>query len=171
MNLKIYFSILLDVTQNFDSVYWFGDLNFRLSEPREKLMKWIETTNFPLPSHLPHGYMHTDQLTSVLSDGAAFKGFKEANITFPPTYKYDPGTHRFDTSTKKRAPAYTDRILYKFKQTYMGGIRRGSAALGGAFAPQNIECISYDSVPTMITSDHKPVWGLFRNAIRPGVDT
>ena len=76
-----------DVTQNFDSVYWCGDLNFRLSEPREKLMKWIETTQFPLPAHLPHGYLHKDQLTSVLADGAAFKGFREAQITFPPTYK------------------------------------------------------------------------------------
>lgn len=76
-----------DVTQNFDSVYWSGDLNFRLSAPRDKLLKWIETTQFPLPAHLPHGYLHTDQLTTVLSDGAAFKGFKEANITFPPTYK------------------------------------------------------------------------------------
>lgn len=76
-----------DVTQNFDSVYWSGDLNFRLQAPRDKLLKWIETTQFPLPAHLPHGYLHTDQLTTVLSDGAAFKGFKEANITFPPTYK------------------------------------------------------------------------------------
>uniref|UniRef100_A0A1B0EZT4 Inositol polyphosphate-related phosphatase domain-containing protein n=1 Tax=Phlebotomus papatasi TaxID=29031 RepID=A0A1B0EZT4_PHLPP len=62
-----------DVTHNFDSVYWCGDLNFRLGEPREKLLEWIENTQFPLPDHLPHGYLHTDQLTTVLSDGAAFK--------------------------------------------------------------------------------------------------
>lgn len=76
-----------DVTQNFDNVFWCGDLNFRLGEPREKVLEWIENTKFPLPSHLPNGYMHTDQLKSVLSNGAAFKDFKEANITFPPTYK------------------------------------------------------------------------------------
>lgn len=76
-----------DVTQNFDNVFWCGDLNFRLGEPREKLLEWIQNTKFPLPSHLPHGYMHTDQLSSVLADGAAFRGFMEANITFPPTYK------------------------------------------------------------------------------------
>lgn len=79
-----------DITQNFDSVFWCGDLNFRLSEPRDKLMQWIETTQFPLPAHLPHGFMHTDQLTTVLADGAAFKGFREAKITFPPTYKVTP---------------------------------------------------------------------------------
>lgn len=76
-----------DVTQNFDTVFWCGDLNFRLSEPREIVLKWIEETKFPLPSHMPHGCLHTDQLTSVLSDGAAFTGFEEAPITFPPTYK------------------------------------------------------------------------------------
>lgn len=76
-----------DVTQNFDNVFWCGDLNFRLSEPREKVLEWIEKTKFPLPAHLPNGYLHKDQLQSVLSNGAAFKDFKEANITFPPTYK------------------------------------------------------------------------------------
>lgn len=50
-----------DVTQNFDSVYWCGDLNFRLSEPRANLMKWITETQFPLPPHLPHEWIHTDQ--------------------------------------------------------------------------------------------------------------
>ncbi|XP_001653179.2 72 kDa inositol polyphosphate 5-phosphatase [Aedes aegypti] len=163
-----------DVTQNFDSVFWCGDLNFRLSEPRDKLMHWIETTQFPLPAHLPHGFMHTDQLTSVLADGAAFKGFREAKITFPPTYKYDPGTQRFDTSSKQRAPAYTDRILYKFKPLPVTTVhRRISNAAGGKIThpPSPVKCLAYDSVQSIITSDHKPVWALFRSIIRPGVDT
>lgn len=158
-----------DVIQNFDSVFWCGDLNFRLSEPRDKLLEWIEKTKFPLPSHLPHGYMHTDQLKSVLADGAAFKGFKEANITFPPTYKYDPGTQQFDTSSKQRAPAYTDRILYKYKRP-LSALRRGSLATGYN-TPAPIECLAYDSVPSIVSSDHKPVWGLFRNSIQPGIDS
>lgn len=76
-----------DVTQNFDYVFWSGDLNFRLASPRAKVLEWLSKTQFPLPAHLPHGYLHHDQLCSVLSEGAAFKGFQEANITFPPTYK------------------------------------------------------------------------------------
>ncbi|XP_062544427.1 inositol polyphosphate 5-phosphatase E isoform X2 [Armigeres subalbatus] len=163
-----------DVTQNFDSVFWCGDLNFRLSEPRDKLMHWIETTQFPLPAHLPHGFMHTDQLTSVLADGAAFKGFREAKITFPPTYKYDPGTQRFDTSSKQRAPAYTDRILYKFKPLPVTTVhRRISSATGSKIThpPSPVKCLAYDSVQNIITSDHKPVWALFRSIVRPGVDT
>lgn len=86
-----------DVTTNFDVVFFCGDLNFRLSEPRNNLLRWIETTSFPLPEHLSHSFMHTDQLTQALSCCAAFKGFHEAKITFPPTYKYDPGTQQFDT--------------------------------------------------------------------------
>ncbi|XP_055843626.1 inositol polyphosphate 5-phosphatase E [Episyrphus balteatus] len=161
-----------DVTQNFDNVFWCGDLNFRLSEPREKLLEWIQNTKFPLPSHLPHGYMHTDQLSSVLADGAAFRGFMEANITFPPTYKYDPGTQQFDTSSKQRAPAYTDRILYKFRQTQGLQMRRASNFAAAAGQPAAlVECLSYDSVPSITSSDHKPVWALFRTSIRAGTDS
>ncbi|XP_062128564.1 inositol polyphosphate 5-phosphatase E [Drosophila sulfurigaster albostrigata] len=160
-----------DVTQNFDNVFWCGDLNFRLGEPREKLLEWIQNTKFPLPSHLPHGYMHTDQLSSVLADGAAFRGFMEANITFPPTYKYDPGSQNFDTSSKQRAPAYTDRILYKYRQMQGLVIRRQSTVPGVSTPTQPyVQCLLYDSVPSITTSDHKPVWALFRTLIRAGTD-
>ncbi|KAH8242326.1 hypothetical protein KR032_000547 [Drosophila birchii] len=160
-----------DVTQNFDNVFWCGDLNFRLGEPREKLLEWIQNTKFPLPSHLPHGYMHTDQLSSVLADGAAFRGFMEANITFPPTYKYDPGSQNFDTSSKQRAPAYTDRILYKYRQMQGLVIRRQTLVPGVSTPTQPyVQCLLYDSVPSITTSDHKPVWALFRTLIRAGTD-
>lgn len=36
--------VVSDVTNNFDYVFWCGDLNFRLGEPRAALMRWIETT-------------------------------------------------------------------------------------------------------------------------------
>ncbi|KAK9718065.1 Endonuclease-reverse transcriptase [Popillia japonica] len=151
-----------DVTQNFDYVFWAGDLNFRLATPRAKVLEWLSKTSFPLPPHLPHGYLHHDQLCSVLADGAAFRGFSEANITFPPTYKYDPGTQNFDTSAKQRTPAYTDRILYKHRH-----VRR----LSGQPETPPIECMLYDSVPSIVTSDHKPVWGVFKTHVRPGMDT
>lgn len=50
------------------------------------------------------------------------------------------------------------------------GIRRGSN-LANLLHPSQVECLAYDSVPSIVTSDHKPVWALFRNPIRPGVDT
>ena len=43
----------------------------------------------------------------------AFNGFQEAAIHFPPTFKFDPGTNDYDSSSKQRVPSYTDRILYK----------------------------------------------------------
>ncbi|CAG9773893.1 unnamed protein product [Ceutorhynchus assimilis] len=151
-----------DVTQNFDYVFWSGDLNFRLATPRSKVLEWLSNTSFPLPPHLPHGYMHHDQLCTVLSDGAAFRGFSEAKITFPPTYKYDPGTQTFDSSSKQRTPAYTDRILHKQKNC-----RR----LSGALEHPPLQCLVYDAVQSITTSDHKPVWGVFRAHLRPGLDT
>ncbi|XP_063380747.1 inositol polyphosphate 5-phosphatase E isoform X3 [Cydia fagiglandana] len=163
-----------DVTNNFDYVFWCGDLNFRLGEPRTAVLRWIEQTEFPLPHHLPHGLLHADQLTAVLEDGAAFRDFREAPITFPPTYKYDPGSQQFDTSSKQRAPAYTDRILFKARTmtgnssafSVISGLRRLSAVP----VQSGLKCELYNSVQSICTSDHKPVWGLFSAALRPGTD-
>lgn len=116
---------------------------------------------------------HHFRLTSVLADGAAFKGFKEAKIQFPPTYKYDVGTQLFDTSSKQRAPAYTDRILYKYKLPPLGFRRASNMNQDGRpnSPPSPIKCIAYDSVQSIVSSDHKPVWALFINALRPGIDS
>jgi synaptojanin len=38
---------------------------------------------------------------------AAFVGFEEGPILFPPTYRYDVGTNNYDTSEKARIPAWT----------------------------------------------------------------
>ena len=43
--------------------------------------------------------------------GRVYIGFEEAPITFPPTYKYDPGTDSYDSSEKMRTPAWCDRVL------------------------------------------------------------
>ncbi|XP_074106667.1 inositol-3-phosphate synthase isoform X2 [Cotesia typhae] len=157
-----------DVTQNFDCVFWCGDLNFRLAQPREEVIQWVTDTYFPSSSAVS---MNKDQLRSVLNEGSVLRGFEEAPITFPPTYKYDPGTQTFDSSSKQRAPAYTDRILYKGKGHTRGYIRRVSHDNTNSNKDGNIECLVYDSVPSICTSDHKPVWGVFKTTVRPGIDT
>lgn len=77
-------------------------------------------------------------------------------------FQYDPGTQNFDSSSKQRTPAYTDRILYK---------QKNSRRLSGAFEHPPLQCLIYDSVQSITTSDHKPVWGVFRVHLRPGLDT
>ncbi|XP_032690444.1 inositol polyphosphate 5-phosphatase E isoform X2 [Odontomachus brunneus] len=157
-----------DVTQNFDCVFWCGDLNFRLVQPREEVIQWITNTCFPQESPIN---LHKDQLRTILNEGAILRGFEEAPVTFPPTYKYDPGTHNFDSSSKQRTPAYTDRILFKGKGHTRGYIRRVSHDTANPCKDGTIECLIYDSVPSICTSDHKPVWGVFKTILRPGIDT
>ncbi|KAB5550815.1 putative PI phosphatase group protein [Coniochaeta sp. 2T2.1] len=67
----------------------------------------LQTT---LDSLLPH-----DQLRRVIKERKAFHdGWREGPITFLPSYKYDVGTvSLFDSSEKRRAPSWCDRILYR----------------------------------------------------------
>ena len=75
-------SRLEDITEQFDHTFWFGDLNFRIDISRQHA-DW-------LMMHKKYDQaLAFDQLGRVLKDGDAFKGFKEAPINFPPTYKYD----------------------------------------------------------------------------------
>lgn len=66
-----------------------------------------------LDSLLPH-----DQLLRVIEQRKMFHdGWHEGPITFLPSYKYDVGTiGLFDSSEKKRAPSWCDRILYRTRQ-------------------------------------------------------
>jgi len=52
------------------------------------------------------------QLYCQMKEGAVFENFTEAPITFAPTYKYDPGTTIYDSSEKRRTPAWCDRVLF-----------------------------------------------------------
>lgn len=83
------------------------------------------------------------QLNLQMVAGLAFPFYSEARITFMPTYKFDIGTDRYDTSEKARIPAWTDRIL-----------RKGN----------NIRQLSYDCAPLKF-SDHRPVYATFRCVI------
>ncbi|KAL2074896.1 hypothetical protein VTL71DRAFT_8676 [Oculimacula yallundae] len=66
-----------------------------------------------LDSLLPH-----DQLRQARKKRKAFHdGWREGPITFLPTYKYDVGSMgMFDSSEKRRAPSWCDRILYRTRR-------------------------------------------------------
>ena len=59
------------------------------------------------------GILEYDQLTRERVAGRAFQGYSEGPILFTPTFKYDKGSDQFDSSSKARPPAWTDRVLYK----------------------------------------------------------
>ena len=57
-------------------------------------------------------YCFYKQLAAQQGLGLAFQGWSEQAIDFAPTYKYDVESTVYDTSEKRRAPAYCDRVLY-----------------------------------------------------------
>ncbi|WVR07433.1 hypothetical protein IAU60_004474 [Kwoniella sp. DSM 27419] len=85
-----------------------GDLNYRIDQRRENVISSIHAGE--LAYLLEH-----DQLRKEMRSNHAFRlrSFDEAPITFAPTYKYNPGTQDYDSSEKRRIPAWCDRILYR----------------------------------------------------------
>ncbi|KAG8142113.1 hypothetical protein E2320_006738 [Naja naja] len=81
-----------------------------------------------------------------------FKGFQEAPIFFRPSYKFDVGQDTYDTTSKQRTPSYTDRVIYRSRHQ------------------NEIHAVKYSACFGIRTSDHRPVYGLFRVKVRPGRD-
>lgn len=105
-----------DVTEMFDHSFWFGDLNFRVDITRQHADWLMKTKKYDQA-------LEFDQLRKILKgqDGdSSFKGFRESEITFPPTYKYDVLKTLKNASGKKRKQRTIKRILH----------RRGHSALG-----------------------------------------
>eukprot|EP01134_Creolimax_fragrantissima_P007454 CFRG7454T1 len=113
----------------YDRLFWLGDMNYRIDLTNEQTRSLVEAKNW---SEL---ILH-DQLTQNRAYGRVFVGFHESSIAFPPTYKYDFGTDKYDSTEKQRIPAWTDRILWK---------------------GEGINCSAYDHHPGVRSSDHKPV--------------
>ncbi|XP_072161550.1 inositol polyphosphate 5-phosphatase OCRL [Bemisia tabaci] len=122
-----------------DQIYWLGDLNYRITDMDVNLVKsYIEKENYK-------AIIEYDQLKQQHKKGNVFVNYKEGEINFRPTYKYDTGTDDWDSSEKNRAPAWCDRVLWK-----------GDA----------IHQLSYQSHPSLRISDHKPVSAVFNSEIR-----
>ncbi|KAM6422622.1 phosphatidylinositol polyphosphate 5-phosphatase type IV-like isoform 5-T5 [Liasis olivaceus] len=138
-----------DVTTRFDNVFWFGDFNFRLNENREVIEQILNHgQDLDVSMLLQH-----DQLLKEMHNGSSiFKGFQEAPIFFRPSYKFDVGQDTYDTTSKQRTPSYTDRVIYRSRHQ------------------NEIHAVKYSSCFGIKTSDHRPVYGLFRVKVRPGRD-
>ena len=113
-----------------DIVIWMGDLNYRINLPEDEAKALIQKGNYKK-------LLVFDQLNLERKAQRVFSEFDEAQIDFPPTYKFDPGTDIYDTSEKKRTPSWCDRVLWR--------------------KSPNIQCKEYVGVPNLLMSDHKPV--------------
>ncbi|CAI7615143.1 unnamed protein product [Penicillium manginii] len=86
-----------------------GDLNYRIDAiPRNVIIDAVRQNNLTK-------LLERDQLLASRRKNPGFRlrSFIEAPITFAPTYKYDVGTDQYDSSEKKRSPAWCDRVLYR----------------------------------------------------------
>ncbi|KAG0080221.1 hypothetical protein BGZ90_000273 [Linnemannia elongata] len=85
-----------------------GDLNYRID------VKFSEAVSRVQAQEWSHLHAH-DQLLQQKQKNPQFvlRAFNESELRFAPTYKYDPGTDTYDTSSKHRTPAWCDRILWR----------------------------------------------------------
>lgn len=119
-----------------------GDLNYRIDTMgRDAVIKQVQQGNL---SRL----LERDQLllSRKKNPGFRLRAFNESPITFAPTYKYNVHSDDYDTSEKRRAPAWCDRILYR--------------GLG------KVKMEEYRRWDQIRISDHRPVSGRLRLRIK-----
>ena len=118
-----------------------GDLNYRIDAiPRDTVIAMIKKNQLAQ-------LLERDQIMVSRRRVSGFKlsPFTELPITFAPTYKYDVGTDNYDSSEKRRAPAWCDRVLYR--------------------GPGKVKQVEYRRHEVRV-SDHRPVSGLFRIRVK-----
>jgi len=119
-----------------------GDLNYRIDAmPRNTVIDCVRQGNLAK-------LLERDQLllSRKRNPGFRLRAFNEMPIEFAPTYKYDVGTDNYDTSEKKRSPAWCDRLLYR-------GLGR-------------IKQLEYRRHDGVRVSDHRPVSGRFKFRVK-----
>ncbi|KAG1708515.1 Synaptojanin-1 [Nymphon striatum] len=123
-----------------DYVFWCGDFNYRVDLPNEEVKKLLKNNDIA-------AVLQADQLIAQQQAGEVFRNFIEGDVNFHPTYKYDLHSNDYDTSEKCRTPAWTDRVLFRRRQT----------ALQVDDPTYNPGKILYYGRAELKTSDHRPV--------------
>ncbi|KAK5170570.1 uncharacterized protein LTR77_005158 [Saxophila tyrrhenica] len=134
-------------------VFFGGDLNYRTSDTApdpEGHKKWPQLAISRSDTQDYSALFARDQLTREKKAGKTLHNMAEAEINFPPTYKYSSAAQKAaaeDTASdssgvgqtwaKHRVPSWCDRILY--------------------LAAASLQIFSYDAGPLQPTSDHRPV--------------
>ncbi|KAL1862735.1 hypothetical protein Daus18300_008379 [Diaporthe australafricana] len=141
-----------------------GDLNYRISTDSPPSLATFPT----LDNYL--SFFEKDQLTKERRENRSLHGLSEAEVKFPPTYKIKHlSTEKFAEAVNSeevqaggedvvpwkwaphRWPGWCDRILYLDIPSWVKRRRAGQAAA-------EIVVHKYNSMPTMLSSDHQPVF-------------
>lgn len=126
-----------------DYVFFCGDFNYRVDMDKDELREEVKN-----PTNLATILEH-DQLQQQKELGNVFNDFIEGEITFLPTYKYDLFSDDYDTSEKMRAPAWTDRVLWRRRKSHPDAERLASGWSSG-------KLVHYGR-SELKQSDHRPV--------------
>ncbi len=120
-------------------VLWMGDLNYRISLPADEARALAAAGDLETLAA-------SDELIAERAAGRVFAGYRERALGFRPTYKYDLGSDAYDTSAKRRAPAWTDRVLWR--------------------TSEHASCEAY-ARHELNLSDHRPVSAAFTLSVAP----
>ncbi|XP_051848148.1 inositol polyphosphate 5-phosphatase K isoform X1 [Antechinus flavipes] len=134
-----------------DLLVWFGDLNFRIEDYGLCFVQ--ESINNKHYSVL----WKKDQLNMIKKTDSLLQQFQEGPLLFQPTYKFDINSENYDSSEKRRKPAWTDRILWRLKQEPFDN----SDEPGECETFFSLILKSYKSHMKYKISDHKPVTATF----------
>ncbi|XP_042501597.1 type I inositol polyphosphate 5-phosphatase 12-like isoform X2 [Macadamia integrifolia] len=134
-----------------DMVVFLGDFNYRLHG-----ISYDEARDF-VSQRCFDWLRERDQLRAEMKAGKVFQGMREGIIRFPPTYKFErhqAGLGGYDSSEKKRIPAWCDRILYRDS-------RLASVSECSLECPVVSSIVQYEACMDVTDSDHKPVRCIF----------
>lgn len=132
-----------DILNQFHHVIWSGDLNYRIEADFHKTIEDMNRGNFaPL--------IAADQLTNEMSQYKVLGGFREGPLDFAPTYRWDRNSAEV-SNKREQTPSWTDRILWR---SFSG-------------VEDELQFLSYRSVPDAFGSDHRPVVATF--CLRPRI--
>lgn len=148
-----------------------GDLNYRISTdtpPALAPFPTLELENF-------QKFFEKDQLTRERRAGRTLHGLSEAPIKFPPTYKIKTlspekaadavNREEFESGggdvvpwkwASHRWPGWCDRILYLDIPSWVK--KQQQQRHKGSRLPAEVTVHRYHSMPTMLSSDHQPVY-------------
>ncbi|XP_052050748.1 inositol polyphosphate 5-phosphatase K [Apodemus sylvaticus] len=141
-----------------DLILWFGDMNFRIED--FGLLFVQESITRKCYREL----WEKDQLFIAKKHDQLLREFQEGPLLFPPTYKFDRHSSNYDTSEKKRKPAWTDRILWRLKRQPSPASPSASSLQASCFL---LTLKNYISHMAYSISDHKPVTGTFNLELNP----